>query len=100
MSEFQQNMYDFVLLLSASITIYALTQQAAEHVFYFKINNIWNLTPIGLVHVNRCFKVNCCLYFQGKTTINAVGTFKTWCKSTEPHVPHLQKNTALCPWLQ
>jgi len=52
MFEFQQNTYDLVLLLSPSITIYALSQQAPEHVVYFKINFLWDLTPNGLVHVN------------------------------------------------
>lgn len=99
MYEFQQNMYNLVLLLLSSVTIYAFSQQAPEHVAYFKINTPWDLTSNGLVHVNRCFKITCCLYFQGKTMMKAVGTFKTWCKSTEPHVHHLQTNTALCRWM-
>lgn len=100
MYDFQQSMYNLVLLLSTSITIYALSQQAPEHVVYFKINIPWDFTSNGLVQVNRCFKVTCCLYFQGKTTMKSVGTLKTWYKSTEPHVPHLQTNTVLCPWMQ
>jgi len=100
MFEFQQSMYDLVLLLSASITIYVLSQQAPEHVVYFKNNFPWDLTQNGLVHVNPCFKVTFCLCFQGKTTAKAAGTFKTWCKSTEPQLPNLQTKTSLCPWLQ
>jgi hypothetical protein len=77
MFEFQQSMYDLVLLLSASITIYLLSQKAPEHVIYFKYKFPWDLTQNGLVHVNRCFKVTFCLYFQGETTAKAAGIFKT-----------------------
>jgi len=50
MYEFQQSMYNLVLLLSTSITIYALYQQAPENVVYLKINSPWDLTSNGLVN--------------------------------------------------